>query len=147
MPECFEVEDLLAYERILEISDSRQTEMAACTVEQVDRQKDTYRSAIWCYPTSGGAPVKLTARTSVKNSPDWSPDGRQLAFVPACESGTRQVFLICREGGERRQLTPERKRCVACPVTDQSAACRDRLRIGRTGFIEWRSHQGDRWRA
>lgn len=105
MPKSFESEDLVLYERIKDLCGSPATDLLACTIERVDRTADTYRSAIWCYPAGGGAPRQLTAGTSLDSSPNWSPDGRRLAFVSDGEDGNLQVFLIERDGGERRQLT------------------------------------------
>jgi dipeptidyl aminopeptidase/acylaminoacyl peptidase len=105
MPKQFESEDLCLYERIPDLCGSPATDLIACTVERVDRDANTYRSAIWCYPASGGTPRQLTAGTSLDNSPNWAPDGKRLAFVSKDDDGNLQVFLIDRDGGERRQLT------------------------------------------
>jgi dipeptidyl aminopeptidase/acylaminoacyl peptidase len=105
MRKPFEAEDLCLYERIADVCGSPSTDLIACAVERVDGADNKYRSAIWCYPVGGGTPRQLTAGTSRDNSPNWSPDGRQLAFVSEDDDGNLQVFLIDADGGERRQLT------------------------------------------
>jgi len=38
-------------------------------------------SAIWLSPITGGTPTRLVETTGSQNAPDWSPDGRWLAFI------------------------------------------------------------------
>lgn len=113
MPRQFESEDLCLYERISDLCGCPATDLVACTIERVDRAADTYRSAIWGYPADGGTPRQLTAGTALDNSPNWSPDGKQLAFVSDAEDGSSQVFLVSPDGGERRQLTHLQKHVVS----------------------------------
>jgi eukaryotic-like serine/threonine-protein kinase len=50
-------------------------------------------SAIVLVPAAGGRLVELTDRTSLHQSPGWSPDGRQLYFVSNLQ-GPRDVYMI-----------------------------------------------------
>lgn len=99
----------------------------AFTVQTVDREENSYRTAIWMAPVAGaiGAARLFVAEGS---GPRWSPDGRTLAFVtkregplPApregedagardkrCGKGKPQIWLIPVDGGEAQQLTSAR---------------------------------------
>lgn len=61
---------------------------------------------IWIVPSSGGDPVRFTANDEGDRAPQWSPDGRTVAFLsrrPGSEF--TQVYLISAAGGEARRLT------------------------------------------
>jgi dipeptidyl aminopeptidase/acylaminoacyl peptidase len=68
---------------------------------------DTFKSrtGIWVVPVSGGDPVAYTANTAgSSNSPAWSPDGRQLAFV-STRDGSAQIYLMPADGGAARKVS------------------------------------------
>src|SRR5437660_738894 len=92
----------------------------AFVVTTIDDKKHEYRSSIWMVPTEGGEAKRFTMSTANSHSPDWSPDGRWLAFVSDREgeaagqgnkeqkkrgNGKAQVWIIPADGGEARQLT------------------------------------------
>jgi dipeptidyl aminopeptidase/acylaminoacyl peptidase len=67
----------------------------------------TYKSKtdIWTVPVAGGEARQLTqSATGSSNSPAWSPDGRQLAFVSSREGGP-QLWVVPAAGGEPQKLT------------------------------------------
>ncbi|MBN1582918.1 MAG: S9 family peptidase [Anaerolineae bacterium] len=71
----------------------------------VDKKENTYNSAIWLAPTDGGKARQFTAGEKKDNSPCWSPDGEQLAFVSSRAGDKPQIYVIPVDGGEARQLT------------------------------------------
>lgn len=102
----FSPEDLYLHRKLTELDalqDTRLGGVAAATVRSVDRERNTYVSHIWQFHGDGSPPRQLTQGTALDKSPRWSPDGRTLAFV-SDRSGTAQVYLLDREGGEARQL-------------------------------------------
>lgn len=105
MPARFEVEDLCLYETISEIVGSAATDRIACSIMRVDRDSDTYHSAIWSYPADGGPPIQMTEGAGQDTMPRWSPNGECIAFLSAAPDGSLQVFLIHTRGGERKQVT------------------------------------------
>lgn len=67
---------------------------------------DTFASetSLWSVPARGGDATPLTAGTRDR-APDWSPDGRTLAFIRADEAARPQIALLPVDGGEARTLT------------------------------------------
>ena len=68
--------------------------------------KHETRSHIWVVPAAGGTPRQLTFSERGENGPQWSPDGRSLAFVSA--RGTRhgcQVTDLDPADGRRRSVS------------------------------------------
>ena len=77
----------------------------AYTITRYDLETFRSRTEIWTVPTAGGEPaVSATSEKGSNNSPAWSPDGTQLAFV-STRSGTAQVYLVPAAGGETKALT------------------------------------------
>lgn len=104
MTSPFSVEDLYLNHKVMELDGDDATGAFACTVRSVDRENDSYVSCIWEVPADGLPPRQLTHGPGKDNTPRWSPDGKQLAFV-SNRSGGLQVHLLPRAGGEARQLT------------------------------------------
>ncbi|MGG4217951.1 S9 family peptidase [Paenibacillus jamilae] len=73
-------------------------------VEQyINEERTDYNSAIWLLPFEGEAPIPFTYGPK-DETPVWSPDGSQLAFLRTTNN-KRQVWVIPARGGEARQLT------------------------------------------
>ncbi|GII90416.1 S9 family peptidase [Sinosporangium siamense] len=84
----------------------------AYTVTRANRDKDENTSEIWL-AAPGTAPRRLTGGPR-DSSPQWSPDGRTLAFLRAAD-GAPQIWLLPMDGGEARRLT-EAKLGAGAPV-------------------------------
>ncbi len=73
------------------------------------------RAHVFMVPAAGGAPRQLTFGERGESQPQWSPDGRTIAFVAARGTGTGddaprpQLWLLPADGGESRQLTTVRE--------------------------------------
>ena len=79
---------------------------AAVVENWVDRDANSYRSAIWLVPSDGSAaPARLTAGVKIDTDPRWSPDGTRLAFVSNREGERKQLYVIPLGGGEPSRLT------------------------------------------
>lgn len=99
----FSVEDLCLHHKITELHCVPGLPLAAATVRSVDRDQNQYISCIWAFSSGGDSPRQLTRGPGLDNSPRWSPDGSQLAFISS-RTGTPQLFVMDRSGGEARQV-------------------------------------------
>jgi dipeptidyl aminopeptidase/acylaminoacyl peptidase len=100
-------EDLYAFLTVGDPQISPEGDVIAYVRTHIDEESKEPRSAIWVAPATGGAPVQFTRGGKCDAQPNWSPDGRTLAFV-SDRGGDKQIWLIDRFGGEARQLTTMR---------------------------------------
>lgn len=79
----------------------------AYTVNQVDVTADKSVSTLWMTSWDGTQNVQLTYGPDSADNPQWSPDGRWLAFVSGRKGEAKgaQVWVLDRRGGEAHQLT------------------------------------------
>ena len=98
MPTPFTTEDLYLHHKVTQLAGAPDGSAVACTVRSIDREKDDYVSCIWLAPLAG-EPVQLTRGPGHDNSPRWSPDGTQIAFL-SDRAGSAKVHLLPRAGGE-----------------------------------------------
>jgi len=63
-----------------------------------------YANDIWVAPRAGGDAVRITSFQGQETNPEFSPDGRWLAFS-AQYGGNTDVYVVPAEGGEPRRLT------------------------------------------
>jgi tricorn protease len=64
----------------------------------------TSEDDLWEVPLEGGAARRLTAGRGSFLCPQFSPDGRRLAFASA-EEGYKEVYIMPSEGGDLQRLT------------------------------------------
>jgi dipeptidyl aminopeptidase/acylaminoacyl peptidase len=78
------------------------------TYVTVNQKKDGYDTSLWIIPSAGGTARQLTSGPR-DTSPQWSPDGKMLAFARSSEKDGKpqpgQIFLLSMDGGEARPLT------------------------------------------
>lgn len=76
----------------------------------VNKDKDTYETALWVVPTAGGEARRLTYGPH-DSSPRWSPDSSRLAFIRAPLKDGKpqppQVFILSLAGGEPAAVTSQ----------------------------------------
>ena len=82
-------------------------ETVAFVVTSIDKEENTYLSAIWLVAKDGSAkPRRFTFGKKRDASPRWSPDGTRLAFVSNRDNEKAgQLYVIPVEGGEAAKLT------------------------------------------
>lgn len=77
----------------------------AFAVKSIDETKNRYKSGIFL-KTEGQEPViRFTAGTSVDSSPQFSPDGKYLAFLSSRAENGMQLYCMPVEGGEAKSVT------------------------------------------
>ena len=96
-------DDLIAMHRAAEAQLSPDGKWVAYTVATPDMDANRNASNLWMAPVAGGDAIQLT-RTGKDSSPQWSPDGKSIAFLSA-RSGDSQVYLLSMDGGEAHSLT------------------------------------------
>ncbi|MGI8918314.1 MAG: prolyl oligopeptidase family serine peptidase [Pyrinomonadaceae bacterium] len=66
--------------------------------------KSEFVSQIWTANTDGSDPLQLTFAEKSSDNPQWSPDGRQIAFTSS-RSGKSNLYVLRLVGGEAEQVT------------------------------------------
>ncbi len=91
---------------------------------------------IWLVPASGGEPGLFTDSDANDTSPQYSPDGRYIAYLamkrPGFESDRSRLVVHDRQSGERRGLTEDLDRSVGSFVWSPDSTtlyflCQDRI--------------------
>ena len=67
-------------------------------------EKIEFVAQIWVANTDGTQAVQLTYAEKSSDNPQWSPDGKMLAFTSSC-SGKSNLYVLRLVGGEAEQLT------------------------------------------
>jgi tricorn protease len=63
-----------------------------------------YGDQLWSVSRKGGGAVQLTSGTGRKSNPQFSPDGKWIAFT-SDDGGNSNVYVMPAEGGQPHQLT------------------------------------------
>ncbi|MEO8139245.1 MAG: S9 family peptidase [Gemmatimonadota bacterium] len=98
-------------QRLKEVSDARISpdgRWVAYTVGEVDMKGDQHVTDLWMTSWDGKTTVRLTSTPKEsESSPQWSPDGRWLAFLSSRgdEHESDQLWLLSRQGGEASKVT------------------------------------------
>ena len=79
----------------------------AYTVSTVNTKDDKRDSHVWMVSIDGSQDRQVTESQQSEGGPEWSPDGKYLAFTSGRpgEAKGNQVWILNREGGEAMQLT------------------------------------------
>ena len=99
------LEDLFAIHPVEGPRISPDGKWVAYTVTTTSLAKDEDEQRMWMVPFAGGDAIALTSEGVSSGHPEWSPDGKYLAFLSARKGETTQVWLLNRLGGEATQLT------------------------------------------
>jgi len=70
----------------------------------MDIMKDRRQRRIWIMNTDGTGHQKLTPNDKNESSPQWSPDGKRIAFSTSTEHGS-EIFIYWLATGQQARLT------------------------------------------
>jgi dipeptidyl aminopeptidase/acylaminoacyl peptidase len=82
-------------------------------------EKDEYRSRLWRVPLDRGRPEQLTSGEGNDLRPEFSPDGKSLAFV-SDRSDRFQPWILPLTGGEPRRAAELAGQCAAASWSPDS---------------------------
>ncbi|MCX5825396.1 MAG: S9 family peptidase [Deltaproteobacteria bacterium] len=105
-PSAWTLDDTLNMASMSEVDVSPDGKKAVYSVSRsiMTNTQSELLSQIYLSDTSGANTVQLTQGESSCYSPQWSPDGKQVAFLSAM-SGKNEIWVIPAAGGEAVQLT------------------------------------------
>ncbi len=69
----------------------------------------TRARSVWVLDVAAGRARQLTFSGKSDSSPQWSPDGRSIAFL-SDRDGAAQIFLLSMNGGDAEKLTDRQER-------------------------------------
>jgi dipeptidyl aminopeptidase/acylaminoacyl peptidase len=106
-PHPFNVQDLLAMQRISDPRPSPGGDRVAFVLRTTDFAANKGQTDVWAVGIDGHGLVQLTHDKAADNSPRWSPDGKSLYFL-STRSGSAQVWRLAAGGaapGQPVQIT------------------------------------------
>jgi dipeptidyl aminopeptidase/acylaminoacyl peptidase len=98
------VDQILSVKRVASPEISPDGRYVAYTVRDTNWDENAYETELWIADTSSGATYQLTNAKKSSQSPAWSPDGSELAFI-SDRTDKRQIYLINPRAGEAQVLT------------------------------------------
>lgn len=75
------------------------------SISSIDSAKDNRKSDLWMMSWDGNTNIQLTYTPEGEGNARWSPDGKYISFTTSRNSGTSQIYLLNRQGGEAFPLT------------------------------------------
>lgn len=97
-------DDFFKFKEVSQPTFSPDGQWIAYVVTSRDLEKNNSNSDIWMIPSQGGTPLRLTSHEKGDSNPDWSPDGKYLAFISGRKEKS-QIWLFDSQGGEPYPLT------------------------------------------
>jgi dipeptidyl aminopeptidase/acylaminoacyl peptidase len=79
----------------------------AYVLSRADLKRSVYDTDIWIVRSDGSGDRQLTRSDGADVEPQWSPDGKRIAFLSDREGGRQSIWLIDPDGGEPRRVTNE----------------------------------------
>ena len=85
----------------------------AIETQQADWEQNRFRNDLWLYRDDNAHPLVPLTRAGHDRSPEWSPDGRWVAFLSDRDADADQVWVIAPNGGDAFALTHGREKVHA----------------------------------
>ncbi|MFC1851172.1 prolyl oligopeptidase family serine peptidase [candidate division CSSED10-310 bacterium] len=101
----FRAEDFYQLKEVSNPQLSPDGKLIVYTLQEIDRVRNKYLKSLWLIDTERGKAKKFTSTPNGSDyAPQWSPDGKRIAFLSS-RSGTNQLWLINIDGGEAQCFT------------------------------------------
>jgi dipeptidyl aminopeptidase/acylaminoacyl peptidase len=97
-------EDLMAMQRIGEPVISPDGRFVAYSVGTTEMEANRIARNIWIVSTTPGSEPRQLTQTGHDTRPQWSPDGKKIAFLSS-RDGTPQVYVMAAQGGSAAKVT------------------------------------------
>ena len=97
-------DDLVAIKRIADAQISPDGRQIAYVVTSVSKDENRGKRSIWIVPATGGEPRQFITSEKNDDTPRWSRDGRQIAFLSS-RAGAPQIFVAAADGSNAKQVT------------------------------------------
>ena len=105
-PALFSAEKMWSLNRLGETTISPDGRHAVVSVTRFDLEENKPVSDLWRIPVAGGEARQLTSDPAAEKNPEFSPDGRHLAFVAQRDDDEApQLYVLPIDGGEARRIT------------------------------------------
>jgi len=98
------IDDLMKIKNIHDARISPDGTRILYVISEAELNGNFYNSDIWVVDTEGGPPFRLTNGPRRDDTPRWSSDGKQIAFI-SDRDGKNQIWLINPSRGEAWKLT------------------------------------------
>jgi dipeptidyl aminopeptidase/acylaminoacyl peptidase len=97
-------DDLAAMQRVADPQISPDGRAVVYTVGTTDWDANRIAHAIWIVSTAPGSRPRPLTHTGHDTRPQWSPDGKSIAFLSDRE-GASQIFVMPAQGGNAKKIT------------------------------------------
>jgi len=97
-------DDLMAVQRVGEPQISPDGRAVVYTVGTADMDTNRIAHDIWIVSTVPGSRPRQLTQTGHDTRPQWSPDGKSIAFLSSRE-GTPQIYMMSAQGGNAKRIT------------------------------------------
>ena len=97
-------DDLMSVQRVSEPQISPDGRAVVYTLGAAEMDANQIAHNIWVVPTAPGSQPRQLTQTGKDTRPQWSPDGKWIAFL-STRDGASQVYVMPAQGGNAKKVT------------------------------------------